>query len=160
MTGKQSISEWRSKSSVRPWEFCLQKARIKMMFITRFDKQCVIHKAHLPQGRPVNSKTREPIRVIQADSEKESQLVPTALQCLCSFCRKRRALPGELWCLRISEVNSHEGKNKLCYGNTSIPSARLTPMTILQITEFKKNTSLKFTLCIILSHTKTYFGRR
>jgi hypothetical protein len=40
-------------------EFCSQKARIKMVFITRFDKQCVIHKAHLPQGKPVNSKARE-----------------------------------------------------------------------------------------------------
>jgi len=31
-----------------------------MAFTTRFDKQCVIHKAHLPQGKPVNSKAQEP----------------------------------------------------------------------------------------------------
>jgi hypothetical protein len=53
---------------------------------------------------------------------------------------------------QISEVNSHmRGKNKLRYWNTLIPSAGLTPMTILQIIEFTKIIALKSTLCIILS---------
>ena len=51
------------------------------------------------------------------------------------------------------------GKNILCYRNISIPSARLTRMTMLQVIELKKNANLKFTLCIILSHTKTYLNR-
>jgi hypothetical protein len=46
--------EWRTKSSLMPKKVGVQKLRITTMFIT-FDKQGMIHKEFLLEGRTVNS---------------------------------------------------------------------------------------------------------
>ena len=47
-----------------------------MVYITLFDKQCVIHKAHLPQGKPVNSKAQEPSGLFKQIVRKKASWFP------------------------------------------------------------------------------------
>ena len=51
---KRQSRQWKSVSSPRPKKACMQCAQVKVMLITFFDHQGMVHHEFVPQGQTVN----------------------------------------------------------------------------------------------------------
>ena len=89
---KQQSRQWKSVSSPRPKKARMQRSQVKVMLITFFDHQEMVHHEFVPQGKTVNQ---------HFYTEVLTRLVS-------KICQKQRAFwAGKTWILHQDKAPAH-----------------------------------------------------
>ena len=128
---KRQSRQWKSVSSSRPKNAHKQRSQVKVILITFFDHQGMVHHEFVPQGQTVNQ---------QFYKEVLTRLVN-------KICQKQRSpWAGKIWILHHDNAPAHTAlsmkqflSQKNCHVASSTLIARLSPLRFLSSSKAERD---------------------